>query len=74
MSLINIIVLSFKLLVDCWDVFVYGRGWPHASQVCCDSLVNKGSTPGQHLVLEECYIAYLSICELTNRDADTQTD
>ena len=36
MSLINIIVLSFKLLVDCWDVFVYGRGWPHASQVCCD--------------------------------------
>ena len=37
MSLINIIVLSFKLLVDCWDVFVYGRGWPHASQVCCDT-------------------------------------
>ena len=37
MSLINIIVLSFKLLVDFWDVFVYGRGWPHASQVCCDS-------------------------------------
>ena len=35
MSLINIIVLSFMLLVDCWDVFVYGRGWPHASQVCC---------------------------------------
>ena len=26
LSLINIIVLSFKLLVDCWDVFVYGRG------------------------------------------------
>ena len=37
MSLINIIVLSFKFLIDCWDVFVYGRGWPHASQVCCDS-------------------------------------
>ena len=37
MSLINIIVLSFQLLVDCWDVFAYGRGWPHASQVCCDT-------------------------------------
>ena len=36
MSLINIRVLSFKFLVDCWDVFIYGRGWPHASQVCCD--------------------------------------
>ena len=37
MSLINIKVLSFKFLVDRWDVFVYGRGWPHASQVCCDT-------------------------------------
>ena len=38
MSLINVRVLSFKFLVDRWDVFVYGRGCPHASQVCCDSL------------------------------------
>ena len=37
MSLINIIVLSFQLLVDCWDVFAYGRGWPHVSQICCDT-------------------------------------
>ena len=37
MSLINIKVLSFKFLVDRWDVFIYGRGWPHASQVCCDT-------------------------------------
>ena len=41
MSLINIIVLSFKFLVDCWDVFVYGRGWPHASQVCCDTRIEN---------------------------------
>ena len=36
MSLINIKVLGFKFLVDRWDVFVYARGWLHASQVCCD--------------------------------------
>ena len=39
MSVINIRVLSFKFLVDRWDVFVYGRGWPHASQVCCDIII-----------------------------------
>ena len=37
MSLINIIVLSFQLLVDFWDVFAYGRGCPHVWQVCCDT-------------------------------------
>ena len=37
MSLINVRVLSFKFLVDRWDVFVYGGGCPHASQVCCDT-------------------------------------
>ena len=54
MSVINIKVLSSKFLVDRWDVFVYGRGWPHASQVCCDKRATFSSQFYVHVKMNLC--------------------